>query len=64
VPDVVVTSLYGDSTDIALGEVHHFGGFVDQHETERDQPVDAARGSTIDDKLQYARSVFHRRWPP
>jgi len=50
--------------DVALGKVHHFGCFVDQHEAKRDQPVDTARGCTIDDQLQYACSVFHCRSPP
>ena len=46
--------------DVALGEVHHLGRLVDQDEAERDQPIDTAGGCTIDDKLQQARSVFHR----
>jgi len=50
--------------DVALGEVHHLGGFVYQHESERDQAVDAAGGGTIHDKLQQARSIFHAGVPP
>ena len=50
--------------DVALGEVHHLGRFVDQHEAERDQPVDTTGRRTVDDKLQYARSVFHSKRPP
>ena len=45
--------------DVALGEVDHLGRLVDQDESERDQPIDAAGGGAIDDKLQQARSVFH-----
>jgi hypothetical protein len=50
--------------DVALGEVHHLGRLVDQDETERDQPIDAACGGTIDNKLQKARCVFQRERPP
>ena len=49
--------------DVALGEVDHLGRLVDQDETERDQPVDAAGGGSIDDKLQQARSAFHDQRP-
>jgi hypothetical protein len=37
---------------VALGEIDHLGGFVDQHEAERDQAVDAALRSAADDELE------------
>jgi hypothetical protein len=37
---------------VALGEVDEFGGLVDQHEPERDQPVDAADRQTVEGQLQ------------
>ena len=36
---------------VALGEVDRLGGLVDQHEAERDQPVDAALRDAADDDL-------------
>ena len=38
--------------EVALREVHHLGGFVDQHEAERDQAVDTALRNTADDELE------------
>ena len=37
---------------LALGEVDHPGGAVDQHERERERAVDAAGGEARDDLLE------------
>ena len=50
---------------VALGEIHHLGGFVDQHEAERDQAVDAALRSAADDQLSELHlAVPHIRVSP
>jgi hypothetical protein len=46
---------------VALGEVDDLGRLVDQHEAERDQPVDAARRQPGDQDL---KGLGHGRAPP
>ena len=43
---------------VALGEIHHLGGFVDEHEAERDQAVHAALRSAADDELEQLHLAF------
>ena len=43
---------------VALGEIHHLGGFVDEHEAERDQAVNAALRSAADDELKKLHLAF------
>ena len=38
--------------EVALREVHHFGGFVDEHEAQCDEAVDTALSNTTDDELE------------
>ena len=40
---------------LALGEVDHAGGAVDEHERQRERAVDAAGGETRDDLLEELR---------
>jgi hypothetical protein len=35
--------------DVALGKVDHLRGLVDEHETERDEPVNTSGRSTVND---------------
>src|SRR5690606_10380775 len=48
-----------DEQELALGEVHHLGGLVDQHERHGDHAVEHADDDAVDDQLQQQLPV-HR----
>jgi hypothetical protein len=47
--------------EVALGEIHHLGGFVHKNEPERDKAVDAAKRNPTH---QLLNEVQHSLLPP